>query len=87
MTTTDWRAQAGCVKSDPETFFPAAGEDTMTGRTQYAEAKRVCWGCPVRADCLKYALEARLDYGVFGGMTPNERNGILRRSKAAIPVR
>ena len=38
-----------------------------------AEAKAICSGCPVRQECLDYALDSRQAYGIWGGKTPTER--------------
>src|SRR5215472_6468427 len=45
-----WQDRALCAQTDPEAFFPEKGGSTR-------EAKRVCRGCEVRAECLEYALE------------------------------
>jgi len=45
-----WQDRALCAQTDPEAFFPEKGGSTR-------EAKRVCRGCEVRAECLDYALE------------------------------
>ncbi|MFC4330840.1 WhiB family transcriptional regulator [Streptomyces andamanensis] len=42
-------------------------------------AKSVCYRCPVRMECLSYALDQRMEYGVWGGMTERERRALLRR--------
>lgn len=78
--TNDWRDDAACRTYDPELFFPVSAENTPPGRAQYAEAKSVCVACPVRSDCLTYALAAGLDHGVFGGTTPHERRALLKRN-------
>jgi WhiB family transcriptional regulator, redox-sensing transcriptional regulator len=83
FTNEDWRNDAACNGREPELFFPTAGEHTPPGRAQYAKARAVCASCPVRADCLDYAIEAGLDHGMFGGMTPGERRELARRSQVA----
>jgi WhiB family redox-sensing transcriptional regulator len=45
----DWQERALCAQTDPEAFFPEKGGSTR-------EAKRICSGCEVRAECLEYAL-------------------------------
>ncbi|WP_225801762.1 WhiB family transcriptional regulator [Streptomyces sp. NK15101] len=45
-------------------------------------AKAVCFGCPVQAECLAYALDRRVEHGVWGGMTERERRALLRRRPA-----
>jgi WhiB family transcriptional regulator, redox-sensing transcriptional regulator len=71
----NWDADAACRSAEPEVFFP----ETTSSRA-IAAAKLVCNGCPVRAKCLEFALETRLDHGVWGGLTENERRS-LRRSR------
>lgn len=68
-----WMRGAECPDSDPEIFFPENGESAEP-------AKRICAKCPVKEPCLEYALENNLHYGVFGGMSENERN-IIRRGR------
>lgn len=71
LRETDFRHRAACRSADPESFFPAE----TTGRRYEARvltAKAVCDGCPVRSECLNWAL-AELPDGIAGGMTPDER--------------
>ncbi|MDQ4445404.1 WhiB family transcriptional regulator [Bifidobacterium longum] len=42
-------------------------------------AKQACLSCPVRAECLRQALETGEQYGIWGGMTPEERRDLARR--------
>ena len=42
-------------------------------------AKAVCMGCPVRFECLAEALDDRIEWGVWGGMTERERRQLLRQ--------
>jgi WhiB family redox-sensing transcriptional regulator len=44
-----------------------------------AEAIRICSGCAVSIDCLEFALEARIRFGVWGGMTEKQRRNLIRR--------
>ncbi|QUH03598.1 WhiB family transcriptional regulator [Saccharopolyspora erythraea] len=76
--TTNWRDQAACLDEDPELFFPVS--EVGPGARQASAAKAVCARCPVRSECLDYALENGLDHGVFGGMTDRERRALSRRS-------
>lgn len=39
----------------------------------------MCFGCPVRTECLAEALDHRIEFGVWGGMTERERRALLRR--------
>ena len=73
-----WHRQAACLTVEPELFFPngTTGEHAR----QAARAQRVCLACPVRVECLEFALESRQDFGVWGGLTEEERRS-LRRSR------
>ncbi|MGQ0577166.1 MAG: WhiB family transcriptional regulator [Pseudonocardia sp.] len=71
-----WRAAAVCAQVDPELFFPESYRGRPAQR-QVAAAKRVCAGCPVRAQCLSFALGALSD-GIAGGLTPQERRDVPR---------
>ncbi len=73
----DWRFSAACASVDPDLFFPRRAEDRPLA--QVAEAKLVCGGCPVRQECLDWALETRQDSGVWGGLSENERRSMHRR--------
>lgn len=61
-----WRQAALCAETDPEAFFPDKGGSTR-------EAKQVCRGCPVRGECLEYALENEERFGIWGGLSERER--------------
>ena len=67
-----WMDDALCIQSDPEAWFPDKGESPRL-------AKLVCSRCPVRADCLSYALTRRERFGVWGGLTERERRPLLAR--------
>lgn len=67
----DWRSMAACRSADPELFFPLT--DIGPGQEQAARAKAVCAGCPVRRQCLSFALLTQQRHGVWGGTTEQER--------------
>ena len=72
-----WLDLAACTEVDPAIFSPERGEPT-------GPAKRVCLVCPVRAQCLDYALDNHILHGVFGGLSEHERRAMLRqRGRAA----
>jgi WhiB family redox-sensing transcriptional regulator len=72
----DWQERALCKETDPEAFFPEKGGST-------AQAKQVCLACPVRSECLDYALRNNERFGIWGGLSERERRKIQRRSEAA----
>ncbi|MFJ4839619.1 WhiB family transcriptional regulator [Streptomyces sp. NPDC088746] len=73
----NWRTHAACREEDPDLFFPIGS--TGPALVQAEEAKAVCGNCPVRGQCLEWALENGQDSGVWGGMDENERRALKRR--------
>jgi len=73
----DWMLQARCLDADPEAFFPEKGGSTR-------EAKRICAACPVREECLEYALENDERFGIWGGLSERERRRAKRVSGARV---
>jgi len=74
----EWRDDAVCRSVDPELFFPNARSGPAYDE-QVGRAIAVCAGCPVRAACLEFALNALPD-GIAGGTTPAERNVLAHRA-------
>lgn len=68
----DWQERALCAQTDPEAFFPEKGGSTR-------EAKRICAGCEVRAECLEFALAHDERFGIWGGLSERERRRLKRR--------
>ncbi|MFB6524873.1 WhiB family transcriptional regulator [Streptomyces sp. NPDC056399] len=54
-------------------------DDLFVEGAAHNRAKALCTGCPVKAECLAYALDGRIEHGVWGGMTERERRALLRR--------
>jgi WhiB family transcriptional regulator, redox-sensing transcriptional regulator len=68
-----WESRAQCRGGDGEIFF-------TPGAAQEFRAKAVCRSCPVRWECLAYALKNRVEHGVWGGLTDRERRRVLNRA-------
>ena len=68
---TAWITQASCRTTNPDELF-------VQGAAQN-RAKQLCMGCPVRTECLADALDNRVEFGVWGGMTERERRALLRK--------
>ena len=66
-----------CVDSDPRTFDGESLEAVL-------DAKKICSGCPIQAQCLDWASQTQ-DAGVWGGKTPQERKN-LRSGKDLIDI-
>jgi WhiB family redox-sensing transcriptional regulator len=71
MNQGDWRINASCRDEEPDQLFVRGAEQR--------KAKLVCLGCPVRMECLAEALDNKIEFGVWGGMTERERRALLRR--------
>lgn len=69
----EWQYEGACRETGPDTFFHPEGERGSRRRARDAAAKLVCAGCPVLAQCREHALAVREPYGVWGGMTEDER--------------
>ena len=67
--TAGWREHAACRGADPDLFFPP--EDG--GKAQARKAKAICAACPVRIECLDYALRHGEHWGVWGGVAERDR--------------
>jgi WhiB family redox-sensing transcriptional regulator len=67
-------AQGNCAQEKPTVFFPSDGVGVEVGG-------RICATCPVKEPCLEYALEQRIDHGVWGGCSERERRRILKRRR------
>ncbi len=80
----DWVHRARCKDEDPELFFPVG--TTGPAAAQIAAAKSVCMQCPVRIECLEWAMATGQESGVWGGMSEEERRAlrrVRRRTEAA----
>ncbi|KUH40005.1 MULTISPECIES: WhiB family transcriptional regulator [Streptomyces] len=77
----NWRQAAACRHEDPDLFFPVgtSGPAVM----QAEEAKKICGRCPVREQCLQWAVETGQDFGVWGGANEDERRTLRRRAARA----
>ncbi|MEU0857435.1 WhiB family transcriptional regulator [Streptomyces griseofuscus] len=67
-----------CSRVDPEVMFPAP-----SSLVEVTVAKSLCRACPFRNECLEWALSpaSRCDYGIFGGLTEDERKALVKAKK------
>lgn len=70
-TPTPWMNDGKCKELPPSTFFPSDGVGVEV-------AKRICATCPVVTQCLNYALDNRIDHGVWGGTSERQRRRMLK---------
>lgn len=64
-----WRDEAACRDVDPDVFFPVGVDVALS-----VPAQQVCKGCPVRRQCLAYAVANGIPHGVYGGLRPDQRS-------------
>lgn len=79
-----WMDEASCMGiEDPEIFYPPRDKDVYKETAD--EAKLHCFGdsvlraCPVRQECLWYAVSSDEQHGIWGGMSHRERNALVRK--------
>ena len=74
-----WQDHGSCREADPLLFFHPQNERGSARTKRDRAAKLVCAGCPVRLECADYAVRAREPYGVWGGLSEDEREVIFAR--------
>ena len=76
----EWQERGNCSKvDDPEIFFLEHAERGKEKRKREQQALKICRSCPVIQKCLEHALSVPEFFGVWGGMTADQRNAILRK--------
>lgn len=78
LDSPHWMQRALCGDADPEDFY-SHPEDKDMDPTRTARALRVCARCPVRSECLNWALEQDDHWAIMGGQTPRQRKATHRR--------
>lgn len=77
-SSEDWQASAACRGQSAAIFFaPAHFERKEARAARERQAKAVCAACPVRVECLQYALRIREPHGIWGGLSEMERRSLL----------
>ena len=80
-SSTAWRSAGACLTADPDLFFPIS--PAGLGRAQTSHAKVICASCHVQQQCLSFALETGEVHGIWGGTSPEDRQALRRRLRAA----
>ena len=75
----EWQEQGSCRDSDTSTFFLEHNLRAKAKKEKEAIAISICNGCPVKLKCLDHALNTPEIYGVWGGMTEEQRHFIMRK--------
>jgi WhiB family redox-sensing transcriptional regulator len=83
----DWQLRGLCRGKDSSLFFHPEGERGAARAAREQSAKEICLNCPVQKQCCEHALRVREPYGVWGGMTEEEREIHYQRHKALVRAR
>lgn len=74
-----WQWRAACRGEDANLFFPPSHiEDKTQKLLRERQAKSICATCPVRIECLEYAVRTREPHGIWGGLNELERRILIR---------
>ena len=74
--STKWMQLGNCAnKKETATFFPSDGAGVKV-------AQELCEGCPVKAECLNYAIEHHINHGVWGGASERQRRRVHSQRRA-----
>ena len=79
----DWQLVGTCREADPSLFFHPEGERGPARRARDAAALAICASCPVITPCRAHALQVREPYGVWGGLTEDDRERHYAERRAA----
>jgi WhiB family transcriptional regulator, redox-sensing transcriptional regulator len=77
MDLWEWQYEGACRHADPTLFFHPEGERGAARRRRDAAAKSICAACPVMEQCREHALAVREPYGVWGGLSEDDRLFVL----------
>lgn len=82
----DWQARGACRGMDSAFFFHPEGERGPAKASRVAKAKLICQGCFVLEECRRHALAVHEPYGVWGGLSEAERDGLIRDSERRLRI-
>ncbi len=77
----EWQYEGACRSLPTEMFFHPDGERGPRRKARENAAKAVCASCPVIAACRAHALAAQEPYGIWGGLTEEERLDIISKAQ------
>lgn len=79
-----WKRHGLCVGANVAEWYPERGANGINGRRngrgerEVLRARRICFVCPVRHECLTAALRNREHFGIWGGTNERDRRGLIR---------
>jgi WhiB family redox-sensing transcriptional regulator len=68
-----WREKAACKNLDINLFFPDTERQSALSRKNNLKVKSICKKCPVQTNCIAYAMDNQIEYGMWGGFSSLER--------------
>jgi WhiB family redox-sensing transcriptional regulator len=68
-----WHLRARCRGVSPDYFYGADNESRDLRVRREQQAKQICRSCPVLGHCRSYAVNSRESFGIWGALTPRER--------------
>ena len=80
-----WQIRGACRGVDSTVFFHPDFERGVERATRDATAKDLCRSCPVMTQCRTHALHVNEPYGIWGGLTAQDRHEILHPNRNATP--
>lgn len=80
----DWQVEAACRGMASSFFFHPWGERGPSREERVRRAKEVCASCPVVDACRRHALDVQEQYGVWGGLSEEERLVLLNRGRRSL---
>jgi WhiB family redox-sensing transcriptional regulator len=79
----DWQLHSACRGMDSDIFYHPDGERGASRERRVSTAKAICAACPVVAQCRDHALKTREPFGVWGGLSEEDREVIYARQARA----
>lgn len=83
----EWQLSAACRGMDSATFFHPPDERNAARENRIEQAKLVCRACPAIMECREHALRVREPYGVWGGLSEDERAALLGVESLRYPAK
>ena len=82
----DWQIHGACRGEDSDLFFHPEGERGPSRLARDRAAQSICGRCPVLTECAAHALSVREPYGVWGGMTEEDREKVYLKARLSPPL-
>ncbi len=83
----DWQLEAACRGMGVENFYHPPAERRTTKQRRINQAKAICGGCPVLEQCRRHALSSLEPYGIWGGLSEEDRAALLGIASLPYPGR